>query len=89
MYFDDIILFSPSVKGLQNFINVCYGIVPLIALLLTKLKQYVCMLYLTKLNGHIICNYLSDDNGMFKKLRSLYCKANTLLRRFVQCSEKI
>ena len=39
--------------------------------------------------GHIICNDLSDDEDMLKQLRSLYCKANTLIIRFSQCSEKI
>ena len=113
MYADDIILFAPSVKGLQNLINVCYEYGASHGIIFNKAKT-VCMHVLSnkvkwtagspcvKLGterisfvkqitylGHIICNDLSDDNYMLKQLRSLYCKANTLIRRFSQCSEKI
>ena len=42
MHFDDIILFSPSVKGLQNLVNVCCGHCASHGITLNKAKT-VCM----------------------------------------------
>ena len=39
--------------------------------------------------GHIISSDLSDDADIQKHIRLLYCRANSLIRRFSCCSEKI
>ena len=39
--------------------------------------------------GHVISNNLTDDSDILRHVRSLYCKANTLLKKFSQCSEQV
>ena len=39
--------------------------------------------------GHIICNNLKDNSDIDKQIRSLYCRANSLKRKFKHCSEAV
>ena len=113
IYADDIVIFAPSVKGLQKMVDICYkygnsnniifnenktvfmhlkskshkwlGKPPVILLGETPINTAYKVTYL----GHIICDDLSDDEDMLKTVRSLYCKANTLIRKFSSCTETI
>ena len=113
MYAGDVVLFAPSVKGLQRLVNTCHlygedhnikfntlktvcmhikprsskwlGEVPRITLGNTILKNVTEFTYL----GHIVTNDLSDDADILKHVRSLYCKANTLIRKFSNYTDAI
>ena len=39
--------------------------------------------------GHIITNNLSDEADIEEKVRSLYARCNSLLRKFYFCSDKV
>ena len=44
MYADDIVLFAPSVKGLQNIIDKCVTYSNLNKIVFNEQRLYVCML---------------------------------------------
>ena len=113
MYADDIVLFAPSLKGLQRLVNVCNDYGSSHSITFNKTKT-VCMQVLSKKTSWTVSNpcitlgterlrfvdkftYLgciltsdwTDDEDMHKHVCLLYCKANTLIRKFSQCSEKI
>ena len=113
MYADDIVLVSPSAKGLQKLVNESLKYGNEHNILYNKSKT-VCMLFKSskykwignmpsiKLGdmpisftdehtylGHVISNNLTDDSDILRHVRSLYCKANTLLKKFSQCSEQV
>ena len=39
--------------------------------------------------GHIICNYLTDDDDMMSQRRQLYAPGNVISRRFHMCSVEV
>lgn len=111
MFADDIVLISPSVKGLQKLINICqrYGqeldiiyneeksvtmcinkfssidLNPTFMLGNTNLKMVKEVKYL----GHYISDTLSDEKDMNRQLRLLYCRSNTIVRKFYKCSSSV
>ena len=72
MYADDIILFSPSVKGLQNLINVCYEYGASHGITFNKAKT-VCM--------HVLSNKVKRTRFSMCQARcrkNLLCETNYL-----------
>ena len=39
--------------------------------------------------GHLFHNTLKDDMDIKRQIRSLYCKANTIARKFSSCSKHV
>ena len=111
MYADDIVLFAPSVKGLQRLLNICNEYGTQHSIIFNKTKSVCMHIKSRRLKwsggspkaqlggealsfvdectylGHFICSNLSDNSDINRTIRSLYCRANTLLRKFNLCSK--
>ena len=113
MYADDVVIFSPSVKGLQLLLDKCvqYGMshnvifneaktvcmvvhpkgckwksdYPTVTLGTNILNFVTSVKYL----GHVIRNDLSDHDDMEGQLKSLFIRANSIIRKFANCSDTV
>ena len=108
LFADDVVIFSPSAKGLQELLNVCTSFAQSHNVVFNTTKSQcmiinskykvlrnpsfrlcsTCLPYTDKYKylGHVICADLTDDADVMKLTRSLYARANSIIRKFTQAS---
>ena len=81
-YADDLCLMAPSPSALHRLINICDQFCIDKDLVFNPGPIVICT-YSVKYLGVFVCDDLNDNNDMNRQLRSLYARANTLLRKFL------
>ena len=83
------VLFGPNPSALQRlwpiFVLIMTGYLTQVKLKCRKKNNYY-LYTLLNISVFILCDDLNDKNDMNRQLRSLYARANTLLRKFLKCS---